>query len=208
MNQTERKIAEELQGVIKKTNVSKDNYAICSGVVSSVNTDDYTCTVVLNINVADNATEGVFVNAALEVTEGVIMIPAVNSVVWVAVIDGGGNKGVVKCSVLDKMLVKVGGKWLMVSNDLVALNGDSYGGLVQVMPLTDALDGIQTDINQLKTILHGIVTAMSGLASSAPSTPVVNAALASLFGPLTPYSTNYLTVTNQVDLENTNVKHG
>ena len=184
---------------------------IYTGIVKEINTDNYTCKVELNVNDEGNVTEGVFINAALEVTAGMIQVPELDSVVWVA--DMEGDMGVIKCSALNEFVVQVGdnatlrmkegaisldasGYTVHMSNGgKVELNGNVFGGLVKVMELVGKLNNLEYDLNTLKQIFIAWViapgdggAALKALAASWAADP--------------------LTASTDTELKNENVTHG
>ncbi|HXU27950.1 MAG TPA: hypothetical protein VN698_12035 [Bacteroidia bacterium] len=84
----------------------------------------------------------------------------------------------------------------MVSEvDFIYLNGNDYGGLVQVQPLVDKLNNLENLVNDLKdkynSHTHSGVTVGSGIT-----------------GPIDMPEPTNLTNTQKADLENTTVLHG
>lgn len=77
--------------------------------------------------------------------------------------------------------------------DTIIVHGGKRGGLVLVEELTDKLNSIEQEINQLKKIL-------------ASWTPVPNDGGASLKGALVSWSGSHLTETQRRDIENPNIK--
>jgi hypothetical protein len=109
---------------------------------------------------------------------GFMLVPKVNSLVQVSFNDD--------CDAFVSMVSVV---------DFIYLNGNDYGGLVQVQPLVDKLNNLENKVNSLitftQTHTHSGVTVGSGVTGTA-SPPV----------------TGDLTTTQKNDLENTTVLHG
>lgn len=76
----------------------------------------------------------------------------------------------------------------------VVLNGGGFGGMVKVEPLTDRINGIENDINELKNIFSSWVTVPQDGGAA------LKAASAAWAG-------NLLTPTQRGDYENEKVKH-
>ena len=110
---------------------------------------------------------------------GFILVPKVNSLVQVSF--NNANKGFVS----------------MVSQvDFIYLNGNDYGGLVQVQPLVDKLNNLENLINDLATKYNShthVLTLSSGTGTAAQTVSL---------------ETTTLTNTQKADLENTTVLHG
>lgn len=210
MNRAIKQATEDIRDIVE---MLAGDAVIYTGVVKEVNTEDYTCKVELNTNDEGNVTEGVFINAALEVTEGFILVPAVDSVVWVAELDGGGNMGVIKCSVLSELQVRIGddltlrmrggtiylnasGYSITISNDgKIELNGNAFGGLVKVSELVTKLNTLEYDLNTLKQIFVAWIVAPGD----------GGAALKALAAS---WASDFLISSTDTELKNENVTHG
>ena len=85
----------------------------------------------------------------------------------------------------------------MVSEvDFIYLNGNDYGGLVQVQPLVDKLNNLENMVNDLKNQYNShthVLTLSSGTGTAAVTVS---------------QETTTLTTTQKADLENTTVLHG
>ncbi len=168
---------------------------VFTGIVKSVNESAGTCDVALNVNTADVLTKGVQINTFSGMADGMICVPAVNSVVWVAALDGTGNKAIIRCSSVSKVLIKTGSITIQITSEGVALNGTDLGGIVKVQDLVNKLNNLEQTINQLMTLITGW-------------TPVPGDGGLALKTALASWCTELLTNTVVADLENTNVKHG
>ena len=193
MSKKSRQVAEEIIGIVNKY---KAPDAVQTGIVKSVNTDDYTCVVALNANTAGTLTEAVTVNAALEVMEGLVLVPAVNSVVWVANLDGGGNRGLVKCSKLTKAAVTIGNRTLSIDADEIQLNGDQLGGLTKTQELKTQLDKLNNLVAHLVAVITGGPVPEPGNGAASALQTALKAAIAAD------------SVGDFSNIENNNVKHG
>lgn len=77
----------------------------------------------------------------------------------------------------------------------IEIMGNANGGLVNVGPLVDKLNALESDNNELKTILQLWV-------------PVANDGGAALKTASATWASSTLTPTVQADIENTNIEHG
>ncbi len=145
---------------------------IVSGECLSVDKSKRTCVVLV-----DNSVE-LPVKLMEQVGDGVLFIPEIGSTV-----------GVVYCTYEDARAI------MFSDLDSISFKGDELGGLVKVVSLTEKLNAIEKDINDLKTLIQNWVVAPGdgGLA--------LKTALATWFG-------KQLTETVRIDIENINVKHG
>jgi hypothetical protein len=108
------------------------------------------------------------------------------------------------------------GNGILIScSGTMQLNGNSYDGLVEVIPLTNALQAIQTDINNLKSFLSSIVTATNIINTTFTGTPTTPAQygafttwMTAIITELSDYTATALTVTQQTDIENSDITHG
>ena len=110
---------------------------------------------------------------------GFILAPTINSIVKVAFTDD------------QQAFVS------MVSEvDFIYLNGNDYGGLVQVQPLVDKINALENNLNAVLAALKGItVTIPSGGGAVA-------------FAPFFSAISSITPTTQKADLENTTVLHG
>lgn len=168
--------------------------ALMSGVVKAVQEGDGTCDVLMTGD--DEVTGGVLINGVTENENGVIIIPAKDSIVWVAEIDGPGLLGIVKYSDTTKVTVKVGGvAELSVADGEVVMNGGDNGGLVVVQALVDKINRLETKLNALVTKFNSHVHVTACGAGPGTASPTVT--------PETPIAP----ATTVRDLENDKVKH-
>ena len=135
------------------------------------------------------------VKVMASIDNGIIPAPTLGSMVLV-----GYNLMVdpfiILCSSIDYWLVYIGNISYKISADGIALNGDGYGGLMQIAPSITAWNNLQNDINKLKLAF-------------ASWTPAANDGGLALKNSLTAnYPTENIPVTSQSDIENTKVKHG
>ncbi len=160
-------------------------------VAGSYNSADMTVSVLLSCD-DDVATEDIVNNVVVSNDLGLTMIPADNSFVLVAEVDGSGKFGVIKCSELASLTVKVGDKSLLINGDGVVMNGGSLGGLVKIEALVSRLNGLESLLNDLISKFNAHVH--SGVQTGGG----VSGITTSLEG-------GSASVTNRSDLENTNV---
>jgi len=186
--------------------------------VNSVNEDARTCSCTSVNGPTDISLDTVLLMS--EVNDGLLVIPAIDSTV---IIQSTPNSMpvVLMFSQIDKVISNAGGSTLQIDSDGLQLDGNKYGGIMQITPSVKAWNDTQNDINNLKsdisTILGTANTLQAGLAVlSASSAPVIGSALSTLFLPyitqvissLTTYAGQNLTVTEKSDVENPKVQHG
>ena len=154
------------------------------GKVESVG--DETCSVKIADRIVIN---DVRLNASADGNADNILIkPKVGSMVMMADLSGGELRSlvVISFSALESMTVKFEGE--------VVINGGENEGLVKVKELTEKLNAIENDINNLKSIFSSWV-------------PVVYDGGASLKLAATDWASKTLTKTTQKDIENDMIKH-
>src|ERR1035437_7576184 len=115
---------------------------------------------------------------------GFLLIPSVGSIVTVS-FKSKTDAFVSMVSIVDKIF----------------LNGNDYGGIVEVIPLVAKINKLESDINSLKAVISTIIT--TGISS--PLTPVTNGTLGAS---LSSYPIIPLNLTLKSELENINVVHG
>lgn len=140
--------------------------------------DDTTCTVKLedDLQLSDVRLRSV-VNSE---KSGIVITPAVGSVVLVADLSGGklSSMAVIMYSEIDK----------------IEINGGKNGGLINIEDLVSHINTIEDDINNLKT-------AMSGW------TPTPKDGGAALKGAVTSWAGQSITKTKKSDIEDDKIKH-
>jgi len=174
MSQAAQQAAEDIKGMVEK--IADRIPIIFTGIVKSVDFDAYTCEVQLNVNEDGNVTKDIVINAALEVTKGLIQIPAEGSVVWVAKLDGGGNRGVIKCSEVQQLLWRVGDD-VQISSNQNYLDLKAGDGLQLLMAAGKFK--IKNGSKNLLTILLDILTHIEQItvnAAGAPTSVPINVA--------------------------------
>ena len=154
------------------------------GKVESVG--DETC----SVKIADRLViNDVRLNASADGNADNILIkPKVGSMVMMADLSRGELRSlvVISFSALDSMTVRFDGE--------VVINGGENEGLVKVKELTDKLNAIENDINNLKSIFSSWV-------------PVVYDGGASLRTAAASWAAQTLATTSQKDIENPEIKH-
>lgn len=155
------------------------------GKVESVG--DETC----SVKIADRLViNDVRLNASADGNADNILIkPKVGSMVMMADLSGGELRSlvVISFSALDTMTVMFDGE--------VVINGGENEGLVKVKELTDKLNAIENDINNLKSIFSSWVPVVYDGGAS------LKTAVASSWAAQT------LATTSQKDIENPEIKH-
>lgn len=151
--QAQRKIGDHIRRI---AGTAQPQLPIMSGVVKEVNEEEGTCGVDLSVDDEDTTTSGIMINAVTHNNNGVLLIPAQNSNVWVAEIDGPGKWGIIKCSNVEKVIIKIAGTPEMeITSEHIKMNGGSNRGLVKVEPLVDKINEIVRDIQKLKDSVEG-----------------------------------------------------
>ena len=154
------------------------------GKVESVG--DETCSVKIADRIVIN---DVRLNASADGNADNILIkPKVDSMVLMADLSGGELRSlvVISFSALESMTVKFEGE--------VVINGGENEGLVKVVELTEKLNAIENDINNLKSIFSSWV-------------PVVYDGGASLKAAAASWAVQSLQTTSKEDIENPKIKH-
>ena len=120
--------------------------------------------------------------------ENILIKPKVGSMVLMADLSGGELRSlvVISFSALDTMTVMFDGE--------VVINGGENEGLVKVKELTEKLNAIENDINNLKSIFSSWI-------------PVVYDGGASLKAAAASWAAQTLATTSQKDIENPEIKH-
>lgn len=92
---------------------------------------------------------------------GIVQIPRVGSFVIVGFCDDGASGMVLLSDDVEEVRITIEGEEnsILVNNDGITLNGGSLGGLVKVRELTERINLIERDINNMKTVMASWVPA-------------------------------------------------
>ncbi len=190
MSKNALKIAQGLKALTHK------QYELMSGTVvpGTVDETKYSCDV-LPTGMGDPI-KGVMLHSVLSNANGLIQVPADNSDVIIASVDGAGEYAIMKCSDLTKILVVIGGIKMTIESGGVQLNDGSLGGLVKVIDLTTKLNNLETKLNNMVDAWHSFATAYT------PGGPVASGLPSSV----TDVSGD-LILTTRTDIEDTKMTH-
>lgn len=176
-----------IEGIKEITGFGK--YEIYSGQVSAVDENETT----IDVQINDELTIfGVRLKCVIDNTEGMYIIPAMNSYVVICQIDGGQDYNLIQASKIDKLLLKIGNTTLEITSTGIVFNGGSLDGLVKVNSLVSKMNAIEIKLNTILNVLKTI---------SIPLAPSGTYPFAPLFAAIASLSN---TVKN--DLENPKIK--
>ena len=176
---------------------------LCTGNVNSVDVAKRSCnvTITAGMPMVDIDVRLLTVNG-----DGLLLVPAVDSDVSI-LYSKNSEPIVVAYSTLEKLMLNIGNGTYMsltVDSSAFVFNGGDNDGMVLIKPLVEKINRLENDVNNYKTLLNGVLTAIS---AAVPATPVLNSTLSGYLSPLTPYTTQLLTpITMQADLENKKIK--
>ena len=219
----------ELIAEIAARHRGKAIYTVMMGTVvpgSVVQGTNNYCSVQMVGDAADNVVGGVLLNGRLDQGLGVLSVPADNSKVWIAQLQGSGMWGIVKTTEVVKWVVTVGdidtqlymdanrakmfcqiggGGSVETNSDGVKLNNGSIGGVPRGDYLVNRLNLIEADINTLKTQMGVVLAAIDAAVVASPGSPVTNVALQGFFINFGSWELDALVETVRGDIENTEV---
>jgi hypothetical protein len=140
-----------------------------------------------------------------EQVDGILYVPKIGSTV---IVENNANLQpyIGMWSKIDEILYVVGGSTIKMLPSGIALDGDSFGGLLKVTPSVQAWNDLQTDINNLKVIFAALAAAAPATFTTAPGLP--DAFAAAFAAAIASYSAAPLTPTTAAMVENTKVQHG
>ncbi len=130
-------------------------------------------------------------------SNGFVVIPKDKSLVLVGLVGNDNAEAfVMATSDIEKVILKTDGgitmEWL---KDRVNINGDQYGGLVKGAAVTNKLNDLEGELNNLKRLITSW-------------TPVTQDGGSALKIALSTWASQAMTTTKRSDLENDKVKHG
>lgn len=184
------KVRDEIARSIKEI-AQAGRYEIFTGQVTQVKEQDATC----HVETAPGVViENVRIRSVIDELTGVYVIPALNSYVVIAKLDGGQDYTLLNASKIDKWLLKIGNTTAEVNDGLFVLNNGNNNGLVILSKCLDNLNKLKTYINAVDTATNTIAVALDALI------PGTSAAYISATTPASQACTF-------VNMENTKVKH-
>jgi len=93
--------------------------------------------------------------AKMEITEGIVLIPKVNSDVLIGYLSEN-VAFVISTAEIDKVIITIGNSELKIESSTITMNGGNLGGLVKVSPLVSAYNNVVTDMLAIQTLFTGI----------------------------------------------------
>lgn len=199
-----------IKNIIKQIATEGSSASLFIGTVSAVDTKTRTVDVE-PIN-EDAPVLGVNLQANQEATLGVVFFPRVGSYVAVAMLSGYAAGVVVLTEDVESIEVNINdgtkltiteggislavkdGTTLDIDDSAAVFNGGDLGGLINVADLTDRLNTIEKDINNLKSVMSSWV-------------PVSQDGGAALKSAVTSWAGKQLTLSQRGDYEDEAVKH-
>jgi hypothetical protein len=167
-----------------------DTIFLVTAQVTAVNAAAGRCTVEAISGRSSTSIDNVEFQAV--VSDGLLFIPRVGSEVKV-LMSTYTEPFIVQYSEVEKAYI---------SADLIQFNDGALGGLVKVIELTQKLNTLENDINDLKAKFQSLVTTITIAAGIAPAAPVTNGTALGWFNPFLAYATQQITPTQQADIEN------
>lgn len=102
---------------------------------------------------------GVNLQANQEAKYGLCLFPEIGSFVVVGFIAGGAAGVVLLTEKIEAAEIVIGDTSAVMDADGITFNGGNFGGIVKVEDLTNRLNLIENDINELKTVFSSWVVA-------------------------------------------------
>lgn len=147
---------------------------------------------------SDGGVEYYDILLSLDNTNGVMLVPEVDSKVAIGMFENSDTDGfLIMADKVEAIVIKISqGFIIRVDKSGVAtINGDNYGGMAITPELLKRINAIEDDINNLKTLVNGW-------------TPSPQDGGAALKGAASAWAGQRLTKTTIQDIENDKVKHG
>lgn len=186
MSEVGRKLGALVSGV------TTDNVAIAQGDVISVDRDTLTIDVKL---VSGHVLSGVTLDVVVGGGSGILVFPAVGSVVSLGFVEGRVEIpfviGYTRVDAVEMVIGADGGDLtnVKIEDGVVEINGGALGGLVVSGDVAAKLNDLERDVNALKQVFAGWV-------------PVANDGGAALKGAVGSWSGHQLALTMAEELEN------
>ena len=184
MSKDAMKVAELIREI-----AGTDAYEVYQGFVREINAD-LTAEVEIDANIT---LSGVRLSVLRGDVFGMLMTPRVGAACVVAQIERGTDYQMVHASQYDRVQVRTGNITLEMNNDGLFINEGNNGGMVKVQELTERLNGLENQVNDILNTLQATVI---------PLAPSGAYPLVTDFGTLSP-----LTPTQRAQIENTEANH-
>ncbi len=162
-------------------------------VAKVVSCNGYKCTVMIGSLRLEDVRLRAVVN---DKEDKVLLTPKIGSMVLVYDLSAGRLRDLVVLSMseVEKIEIKAGNTTIDIDNNGIILNGGNLDGLVKAQALTDRLNALENDINNLKSAVSGW-------------TPMPQDGGEALKRALSAWAGTQLTITQKSDIENTKIKH-
>lgn len=162
-------------------------------VAKVVSCNGYKCTVMIGSLRLEDVRLRAVVN---DKEDKVLLTPKIGSMVLVYDLSAGRLRDLVVLSMseVEKIEIKAGNTTIDIDNNGIILNGGNLDGLVKAQALTDRLNALENDINNLKSAALGWM-------------PVPQDGGEALKVALSAWTGSQLTITQKSDIENTKIKH-
>ena len=170
-----------------------DNASMVMCEVVSVDEAKRTCNVTTISNDVELEIPDVMLQASVD--NGFIIVPSVGSNVIIL-----NQEKMHPCVVMYSSVSKV-----LAIQPLWQFNKGDNAGMVKVIELTQKLNAVENDLNNLKLLLQTMVNAI--VAAGTVSVPVLSGTLSGYFSPLLPYTAQVITPTTQTEIEDTKITH-
>lgn len=146
--------------------------SISSGRVKEVDETNAVCSVAL-LGTDDVPTEEILLGVVLEQADGLLIIPAIDSLVYVGKIDFG-TYAIIKTGVIDKLSCTIGDNVIYIDAEKVKLTRGDV-----VVELAGTKVHVANGSKNLATVLDNLMTAILALTvgtAMGPSSPPINSA--------------------------------
>jgi hypothetical protein len=153
------KIRDEIAKSIKEI-AQVGRYEIFTGEVTQVNEQNATC----HVETAPGIIiENVRIRSVIDELTGVFVIPAKNSIVVIAKLDGGQDYTLLNASKIDKWLLKIGNTSAEAKDGLFVFNNGNNDGLVILSKCLENLNKLKNYVSAVDTAAKGIAIALDAL---------------------------------------------
>lgn len=177
------------QGIRDLSNAK--GYEVYQGEVDSVDETQQTIDVKLNDDVI---IPDVRLKVILNETKGFYVVPKKGSHVIIAQMDGGVEYCLLQASEIDKLMVKIGDRTLVIDQDTHVFDGGNNKGMLIVDKSVERWNLIEQSINELKQILTAWI-------------PVAQDGGTALKNAVSTWAGQQLQETQAAQVENDKVKH-
>ena len=183
-------VHEDIKRELKKFSSQFGPVTIVSATVTAINEDD---TIAVTLATGEEH-DDVRLRSVIKAGNKIVVTPTLETTVLLGKIEESDEYVVLEVEDISKVTIIIGNISLVITSEGIVFNGGALGGLIKIEDLVSDINGIKTDLNNLKTVFNGW-------------TPVPSDGGAALKTVVETWASANIAMTEQADIEDTKVTH-